>query len=149
MPGPSTPTPANSRAHAPGQPRPRRLGEEEDEEEEEEEEDEEEELTEDEREVATSRDDNDGFIRYKDVAKVPGKRADQPRNRRIFLNFLNGCGWMLNIHKNFNENWRELTNIEVCVCCVSGCVCAYVCNCGVCVSVCVPALLRLTHAHCS
>ena len=54
--------------------------------------------------------------------QVPGPRSAQPRARRLYLNFINGLGYMLNIHIDFIKNHRQMTAIEVwvfmCVVCV-------------------------------
>ena len=123
-------------------------------------------LTDDDHEIATSRDDNDGdgLVREKDILKVPppsppplpapppslphtptmqvpGSRNDQPRKRREYLNFLNGIGYMMDIHQHFHQNWRQLTQIEVCVC-VCACVCVVCVLCVCCVCVCCVCVVR-------
>lgn len=82
---------------------------------------------------------------YMPQTQVPGPRSAQPRARRLYLNFINGLGYMLNIHIDFIKNHRQMTAIEVwvfvCVVCV---VCAYA-SVRVCVCILYPPILAQDH----
>ena len=82
---------------------------------------------------------------YMPQTQVPGPRSAQPRARRLYLNFINGLGYMLNIHIDFIKNHRQMTAIEVwvfvCVVCV---MFGYV-SVRVCVCILFPPLLAQDH----